>query len=81
MHSRYTKALTTLAVAGALAVPAVAQARGGSDDPANHEQREHQLRHHVRHDRVDNDRRERRDDRADRDRRDGRGSDDGPNHR
>jgi hypothetical protein len=78
MHSRYTKALITFAAAGALAVPAVAQARGGSDDPSNHEQRAHQVRHHVRHDRADN---ERRDDRADRDRRDGRGSDDGPNHR
>jgi hypothetical protein len=81
MHSRYTKALTALALAGAITVPAVAQARGGSDDPPNHEQREHQVRHHGRHDRVDNDRRERRHDRVDNDRRDGRGSDDGPNHR
>ena len=81
MYSRYTKPLTTLAVAGALAIPAVAQARGGADDPPNHEQREHQVRHHVRHDRVDKDRRERRDDRGDRGRRDGRGRDDGPNHR
>ena len=64
MYSRYTKALITFAVAGALAVPAVAQARGGSDDPPNHEQREHQVRHHVRHDRVDNDRREGRGERA-----------------
>ena len=81
MYSRYTKALTTFAVAGALAIPAVAQARGGSDDPPNHEQREHQVGHHVRHDRVDNVRPERREDRAGRDRRDGRGSDDGPSHR
>ena len=36
MHSRYTKALTTFAVAGALAVPAVAQARRGSHDAPNH---------------------------------------------
>ena len=81
MHSRFTKALAALAVTGAIAVPAVAQARGGSDDPANHEQRQHQVRHHVRHDRVDNDRRDRRHDHFDNDRRDARGSDDGPNHR
>jgi hypothetical protein len=81
MRSRYTKALAALALTGAIAVPAVAQARGGSDDPPNHEQRQHQVRHHVRHDRVDNDRRDRRHDRADNDRRDGRGTDDGPNHR
>lgn len=81
MHSRYTKAVTTLAAAGALAIPAVAQASGGTDDPPNHEQRQHQVRSHVRHDRVDNDRRDRRGDRADRDRRDGRGGDDGPDHR
>ena len=81
MYSRYTKVLTALAVTGAIAVPAVAQARGGSDDPANHAQREHQVNHHRRHDRVDNDRRELRHDRVDNDRRGGRGSDDGPNHR
>jgi hypothetical protein len=93
MHSRYTKVLTALAVTGAVAVPAVAQAQGGSDDPPNHEQRQQQVRNHVRHDRFDNDRgerrhdrfdndrRERRHDRFDNDRRDGRGSDDGPNHR
>jgi hypothetical protein len=81
MYSRYIKALPALAAAGAIAVPAVAQARGGSDDPPNHEQRQHQVRHHTRHDRFDNDHRERRHDRVDNDRRDGRGSDDGPNHR
>jgi hypothetical protein len=81
MHSRFTKAVTTLALAGALTVPAVAGARGGSDDPPNHEQREHQVRHHARHDRIENHRRHHRHDRADNDRRDARGSDDGPNHR
>ena len=93
MYSRYTKALTALALTSAIAVPAVAQARGGSDDPPNHGQRVHQVRERGRHDRVDNDRSERRHDRADNDRRDrrhdradhrrrdGRGSDDGPNHR
>jgi Ni/Co efflux regulator RcnB len=81
MQSRFTKALTALAAVGAIAVPAVAQARGGSDDPANHEQRPHQVRHHARHDRVENHRRHHRHDRAENDRRDARGSDDGPNHR
>lgn len=93
MRSRYTKALTVLAVTGGIAVPAVAQARGGSDDPSHHEQRQHQVSNHVRHDvrdndrgerrhdRRDNDRREHRHDRRDNDRRDGRGGDDGPNHR
>ena len=81
MYSRYTKALTALAVIGGIAVPGVAQARGGSDDPPNHEQREHQVLHHGRHARVANDRRARQHDRVDNDRRDGRGSDDGPNHR
>jgi hypothetical protein len=81
MHPRHIKALTALAIAGAIAVPAVAQARGGSDDPPNHEQREHQVGHHGRHDRFDNDLRQRRHDRGDNVRRDGRGSDDGANHR
>ena len=81
MHSRYTKVLTALAATVAIAVPAVAQAHGGSDDPPNHEQRQHQVRNDVRHARFDNDRRERRHDRGDNDRRGGRGSDDGPNHR
>jgi hypothetical protein len=77
MHPHYMKALTVLAATGAIAVPAVAQARGGSDDPANHEQRQHQVRHHRRHDRLDRKRQVRRDNA----RRDARGSDDGPNHR
>lgn len=81
MYPRYTKALTALALTSAIAVPAVAQARGGSDDPANHEQRQHQVRKGVRHDRPDNDRREHRHMRRDNDRRDGRDNDDGPNHR
>ena len=80
MYPRHSKAMTALALTGALALPAIAQARG-SDDPPNHEQREHQVRHHGRHDRFDNDLRQRGHDRGDNDRRDGRGSDDGPNHR
>jgi hypothetical protein len=78
MRSRHTQALAALIAAGAIAVPAVAQARGGSDDPANHEQREHQVEHHRGRDRVDTDHRGRHD-RGDNDRRDRRGSDDGPN--
>ena len=82
MYSRFTRAMTALALAGAVAVPAVAQARGGSDDPANHEQREHQVGHHQsRPDRVENRRHERRHHRVANDRRDGRGTDDGSNHR
>jgi Ni/Co efflux regulator RcnB len=73
MYPRFTKVLTAFALTSAIAVPAVAQARGGSDDPANHEQRQHQVQNRDRHDRRDNDRRDHR--------RDGRGSDDGPNHR
>jgi hypothetical protein len=69
-----------MAAVAAIAVPAIAQARDGSDDPANHQQREHQVVHHRRHHRLD-DRRNSRHDRIDNDRRDGRGSDDGPNHR
>lgn len=42
MQSRYTRALAALALTGAIAVPAVAQARDGGDPP-NHEQR-HQVR-------------------------------------
>jgi hypothetical protein len=81
MYARYRKALIALAAAGVIAVPAVAQARGGSDDPPSHEQREHRVRHEVRHHGVHSDRRERRHDRVDNDRRDGRGSDDGLSHR
>ena len=68
-YATYRKALIALSAAGVIAVPPVAQARGGSDDPATHEQREHQVRHEVRHHGV---RSERRHDRV---------SDDGPNHR
>jgi Ni/Co efflux regulator RcnB len=68
MRSRSTKFLLPLAAVAAMAVPAVAQARHGSDDPPNHVRREHH--------RAD------RDDAArDRDRNDRRGGDDGPNHR
>jgi hypothetical protein len=69
MSSRYTKSVLSLAAAAALALPAVAQARHGSDDPANHVRREHhRLVHHVRHGAHDG-------------RHDRRGADDGPNHR
>ncbi len=77
MTPRFTKMFTVLAAVGAMAVPAVAQAQGGTDDPPNHEQREHQVRHHHRrHDSV-RDRRERRGDHRNR----GGDRDDGLNHR
>lgn len=80
MSPRYTRALAAVVAAGAVAVPAVAHANGGRDDPPNHEQRAHQVVNHSerdrvdhdrsgRHDRIDNDRRDRQD-RVDRDRHD-----------
>jgi Ni/Co efflux regulator RcnB len=67
MQSRFTKALLSLAAVASVAAPAVAQARHGSDDPANHVRHEH----HVANNRPD------RDDVA---RHDRRGSDDGVHH-
>jgi hypothetical protein len=37
MKPRYARGLAALATAAVIALPAVAQARGGSDDPANHQ--------------------------------------------
>jgi hypothetical protein len=74
MHSRLTKTLVSLAAVGALSVPAVAQARHGSDDPAGHvRQQHHAARHHAarHHDRPDRDR----NDRHDNDRNDDHGGD------
>jgi hypothetical protein len=68
MPGRYTKYLVSLAAVAALAVPAVAQARHGSDDPINHVRREHHLVAGHRHASDDN-------------HRERHGSDDGPNHR
>jgi Ni/Co efflux regulator RcnB len=86
MTSRYTKALLAIAAAGAVAVPAVAQADHGRDDPAGHVRHEHHHfahhRHHGHHRRADDTVRHVRH-RADRDRHDdhgGHGSDDGPDH-
>jgi len=83
VHSRLTKTLVSLLAVGALSVPAVAQARHGSDDPAGHARQEHHAvkhhaaRHHAarHHDRRD--RRDRRDraDRRDNDRNDDHGGD------
>lgn len=71
MQSRFTRSLLSLAAVGALAVPAVAQARHGSDDPVGHDRQEHHaVAHHRRHHR-DNDLTEHH----------RRGNDDGPNHR
>lgn len=71
MPSRYTKVLIALAATGAIAVPAVAQARQGSDDPVGHQRHEH---HQV----LRGDHRRGSDDGINHDRR---GADDGPNHR
>jgi hypothetical protein len=68
MQAHYTKALLSLAVVASLAVPGVAQARHGSDDPPNHVRHEH---HRFGHDRRGSDDGVRHH----------RGSDDGPNHR
>lgn len=76
MHTRLAKGLLSLATVAALAAPGVAQARHGSDDPANHVRREHQRV--ERHHRHDNDRdRDRHGDRHDRDRHDHDRGDDG----
>jgi Ni/Co efflux regulator RcnB len=79
MRSRYTKALLSLAAVAALAAPAAAQARHGSDDPPNAVRHEHRAGHDrrdrddiVRHGRPGSD------DGINHDRP---GSDDGPNHR
>jgi hypothetical protein len=69
-----TKTLVALATVGALSVPAVAQARHGSDDPAGHVRQEHRAdRHHAANhrDRPDRDR----NDRHDNDRNDDHGGD------
>jgi hypothetical protein len=79
MQSRLVTAAVTLAAIGAVSVPAIAQARHGSDDPAGHVRREH--RHIVTNDRHRDDRNRDRDRGDDHGRHDGRGSDDGPNHR
>jgi hypothetical protein len=66
--------LVSLAAVGALSVPAVAQARHGSDDPAGHVRQEHRgdRTHAATHrDRPDRDR----NDRHDNDRNDDHGGD------
>jgi hypothetical protein len=78
MRSRSTKFLLPLAAVAAMAVPAVAQARHGSDDPPNHIRREHNR--FAEHHRADRDHAARDRD-GDRDRHDRRGADDGPNDR
>jgi Spy/CpxP family protein refolding chaperone len=77
MRSRLTKGLVALAAASALAVPAVAQASHGSDDPIGHVRHEHHRGDFKRHsDRPDRDRGDRHDnDRHDNDRNDDHGGD------
>jgi Ni/Co efflux regulator RcnB len=76
MKTRYTKPLIALAAVGAIAVPTVAQARGGSDDPPNHEAQHHRTGDDARRDRLERHHHHR----GHHDRHDGRGTDDGPNH-
>jgi hypothetical protein len=49
MRSRTTKALLSLSLVAALALPGVAQARHGADDPAGHVRHSSHARHHARH--------------------------------
>jgi hypothetical protein len=88
MKARYAKLLLPLAAAGAISVPAVAQASHSSDDPPQHFSHEHRRgddrrsdHRRFEHPRFD-DRRFERHRRGDDGRRnDSRGTDDGPNHR
>jgi hypothetical protein len=67
MNSRFAKSLVALAAAGALVIPAVAQADQGRDDPPQHIRAEHQRHHEIeRHHEVEL--HHRGDDGADRDR-------------
>jgi hypothetical protein len=80
MKSRYVKAVISIAAVGAIAVPAVAQASHGSDDPVTHVRQEHHRADHR--DRRGSDelaRHVRRSDERPGDIR--HGNDDGPNHR
>lgn len=77
MRSRFTMTLLSLGAAASLAVPGIALARQGNDDPVKHVRSEHRHRHLDNHHR-DNHHRRGNDD-------GGRhvrgGGDDSPNHR
>jgi hypothetical protein len=54
MHSQFAKTLLAVTATAALALPAVAQARQGADDPAGHVRHSatevhHHHAHHARH--------------------------------
>ena len=69
MHTRFTKTLLALVAATSLALPGIALARQGNDDPVNHVRREHRhLENHHRRGHDDGVRHVRG------------GRDDGPNH-
>lgn len=76
MRSRFTMILLSLAAAASLAVPGIALARQGNDDPVKHVRSEHRHRHLENH-RRDNHHRRGNDDGV---RRVHGGGDDGPNH-
>lgn len=47
MHTRLAKPLLSLVTVAALAMPGVALARQGSDDPVNHVRQEHRHHRHL----------------------------------
>jgi hypothetical protein len=49
MHSRFTKTLLALTAAVSLALPGIALARQGNDDPVQHVRREHHRSHLENH--------------------------------
>ena len=49
MRNRSTKALLSLSLIAAFAMPGVAQARHGADDAAGHARHTSHSRHHARH--------------------------------
>jgi Ni/Co efflux regulator RcnB len=72
MRSRTIKALLSLTLIGALAVPGAAQARHGADDGAGHVRHSSHARHHAKHHAKKHHHSATRH---------GHGADDGPNHR
>jgi hypothetical protein len=49
MRNRISKALLSLSLIAVFAVPGVAQARHGADDPAGHVRHASHARHHAHH--------------------------------
>ena len=49
MRNRTTKALLSLSLVAVFALPGVAQAKNGADDPAGHVRHASHARHHAHH--------------------------------